>query len=411
MTSGFMENLAARWPFWVGISARRVLRLYLLLSGLMMFILLMIALTIDMAKYLPDVRLKAENMDQPLAQVLLPYLGYRAVDIVTRLLPMACFLGLFLAEILRAFRLERIILAFAGFSPVKSLPVILLFAILVGSIEAALETRLRPWAVFAQVDLGLGAYGRRFDPQLSENPVWFVIGDTAIRARILRGEAPELRDIEMFRGLDQSRLTSVLVAARATPGGADKTWRFEYVTEWQADADGRRYKMQKTPVREITLELLPEQVRYYNIDSYYLPTKDLNRIATMHDAETASDADTAIWRRWSAFLLPGAFAFLGASLAQVGYRARRASVVPLIFYALVGYLSIVSVKVLWALGELGVLAAPVAVLGSIAGTILVAITLQISQSRARIQWSNLWRNLWVLGKKQASKIPKADPKS
>lgn len=389
MRRDLLNYLGARWPFWCGISARQTLRLYLLLAGLMMFILLMIALTIDMAKYLPAVQQKAESLELPLVQVLLPYLGYRSVDIITRLLPMACFLGLFLAEIMRTHRLERTILAFGGYSPAKGVRVVLLFAFFVGAIETTLETRVRPLAVFAQVDLGLGAYGRRFNPELSKKPAWFVIGDTAIRARIMRGAAPEMHAIEMFRGLSQSRLTSVLTAERALPSETPLHWRFENGSEWRL-GDDDKYTLYKFTTRDIALDLLPEQVRYHNIDGYYLPSEDLDKIASMRAADTASNADVSIWRRWSAFLLPGAFAFLGASLAQVGYSGRRYSFATLIFFALFGYLSIVSVKVLWALGELGVLSAPVAVLGSITGTIVLASALQISQNLPRLRWRAFW---------------------
>jgi hypothetical protein len=79
-------------------------------------------------------------------------------------------------------------------------------------------------------------------------------------------------------------------------------------------------------------------------------------------------------------LLPGAFALLGASLAQMGYSGRVQNIRVLAGLAFFGYISIVSVKVFWALGELGVFPPSAAVLSSLLLALSGSIFIQYRRS-------------------------------
>jgi len=373
-----------------GINTRAEVGLYLRATILVMLILLVTAIAIDLAANMSGITDKAQQTGVARLSILAPYLLYRSVDIVTRLLPQACFLGVFMAEILRARRFERVILALSGASPLRGLSAILLFSLLAGSVQGINEIWLRPAAVFAQIDLGVGAYGRRFRPGLRNTASWFIIGNDALRARLVTGAAAEMRDVELFRGIDRQRLTSVVMAARAVPGDRPGQWRLGKVVTWTRDPGKASYtpKFEETAIMSIAIN--PAEVIYNGVAPYFLGQRTLQTLAAIPGRPMSDDANVALWRRYTAILLPGVFAFLGAGLAQIGYPGRREHMPLLIGLAVFGYLSIVSVKVFWALGEQGVLSPPVAVMASVLFALAIGVLVQIMQvlPRARL---HLWQ--------------------
>ncbi len=371
-----------------GISTRYTLALYLRSTLLIMLILLVTAIAIDLAQTMRGITGRAKATGSSQLSVLAPYLAYRSVDIITRLLPQACFFGVFLAEIIRARRLERVILAISGVSPWRALAPVLLFSTLTGAIQALNENWARPEAVFAQINLGVGAYARWFKPGLKDRPNWFLLGSDALRAKLKIGGNPEMRDIELFRGLDQPRLSSVVMAQRAVPTDKPGIWHLSNAVIWRAQPDKSAYIPRHYRVVDTPIALSPVQVSYSGIAGYYLPSKVLAKIAAVPAVPTSNDADVAIWRRWTAALLPGIFAFLGAGLAQIGYPGRSQNIGRLVGLAVFGYLSIVSVKVFWALGEHGVITAPVAVLSPLLFALAIGLLAQLGQilPQARISF-------------------------
>lgn len=343
-----------------GIATRRAVLDYLAGVGLIMFILLIVAWTIDLSRTLPDLRADAAARGVPVLSVAVPYLIVRAADIVTRLLPMACFLGVFLAEIFRRLRLETVILQAAGATPLRMLAAVLIFAALAGPLQSRLERAWRPAAVAWQIDMGHGAYAERFRRGWTFAHHWVVSGDMAIRAEVLRDDPPAMRDVLIFTGIRAPQLKTVYSATRATPGTAPGQWVLHDGSTWQA-AEGAE---SGTVFDELTLslDLIPEQLRYFRVQAFYIPDAPLRALAAQGGARGAADANVAVWRRRTAWLLPGAFALFGFCLAGLGFAGRGLNPPRLIALAGFGYVTVVSVKVFWALGELGTLSAPAAVL-------------------------------------------------
>ncbi|MEL7117684.1 MAG: LptF/LptG family permease, partial [Pseudomonadota bacterium] len=137
-----------------GVASRRAVRDYLVFTGLFALILLAVAWTIDLADNFDEVQWVADVRQQPLYEVLLPYLTYRAVDIVLRLLPVSIFFGIFIAEIYRRARLDTVILSAAGAGPLRLLGPIALYGAIMGAANWALESYGRPAAIEAQIKLG-----------------------------------------------------------------------------------------------------------------------------------------------------------------------------------------------------------------------------------------------------------------
>ncbi|WP_282158785.1 LptF/LptG family permease [Shimia thalassica] len=334
-----------------GIAARRVFATYLLAISFSMFVLLVIALAIDLASHLDDVRAKADDTGASTSALLLPYMGYRAADIITRLLPMACLIGGLIAELLRRQRLEDVILDAAGASPSITLGALLAVGLVTGIAQTALEGSIRPHAVANQVKLGLGSYAERFKSGETA-PVWFLDGNRAMQAKVYRADAPELRDVRLYDGLTESSLTSITHATRAIPVEGNQMWRLEGIVRWQIK-DGYPQSPERLAQMDIAFPLTSAHVQYHGVLGFYLPYERLQELSSIAASHRSPDAETAIVRRYAAFFLPGIFALLGASLARVSQRGRVLAPFRLLMLGTMGYLSLVSVKVFWALGEFG----------------------------------------------------------
>lgn len=340
------------WRRHTGLAVRAMVRGDLAAIGFMMFILLVVALTIDLAKWLDTVRARAEATDSPLWQVLLPYIGYRSTDIVTRLLTMACVAGGFVVTLLRHQRLDDVVLAAAGASPSLRLTALLISGLLLGTVQMAGENWLRPAAVEAQVAANLGDYGNRYH-DTDVGTQWVLTDTRALRASVTRGPETQLSNLMLFDGIDQPALTHVLHADTATPRGLLNVWTLKDVTIW----DTTQKSPEIEPKLDLATNISAEKLRWYGIDGYYLPNDVARIIAATDTSEatpTAADAATALAVRKVAIFLPGIFAFLGVSLASLGTQGRRFSPFNLLALATVGYLAVVSVKVFWALGIHGV---------------------------------------------------------
>lgn len=358
-----------------GLAVRAMVRGDLAAIGFMMFVLLVVALTIDLAKWLESIRAEAAATGQSLHDLLLPYVAYRATDIITRLLTMACVAGGFIVTLLRHQRLDDVVLAAAGASPSLRLSSLLITGLLLGSIQLAGESWLRPAAVDAQVRANLGDYGARYH-NTDMGTQWLLQDGRALRATLHRGPDAALSNLMVFEGVDQPQLARILHAQRATPTQTPDIWSLTNVTLWNtAGPDPTRHLTDL----EVPLALNRENLRWFGIDGYYLPNASAQAIAASGTA-AATDAATALAVRKVAIFLPAIFVFLGISLASVGTRGRRLSPFRLLALATVGYLSVVSVKVFWALGIHGVLPPMLAASLPALFALLLASLLQLHQA-------------------------------
>ena len=179
----------------------------------------------------------------------------------------------------------------------------------------------------------------------------------------------------MYRGYAEGKLQLVVASPRATPSTIRNLWVFEDAlvcnTSRGPDCDWK----EGAPV---ALDLVPEEVTYFNVPAFYLPNGPLQKLADAQTAQHFADIRTAVWRRRIAGLLPFAFALLGASLAQVVWSGRTASPVAIVAVGFCGYLTLVALKVCWSLGEIGTLpgflAASLPVALALAGVAVIQFT-------------------------------------
>ncbi|MAQ83579.1 MAG: hypothetical protein CMH12_10135 [Maritimibacter sp.] len=370
------EALQRVRTMFLGIATRRALIEYLLSVAAVMFLLTMIAYTIDLARIFPDIRWQSTYQETALPSVLLPYLLQRGVDIVTRMLPVAMFFGPFLAEIGRRLRLETVILATAGAGPGHRLAALLWLALILGGIYTGLEARWRPAAIQAQVETGLGDYAERYDDRWLEGR-WVVNGDVAMRADLRRGAQPEMRNLLVFNGIGAAELASVVGAERAVPTDTPDVWRLEDVTEWTPET-GSTLRTARTS--EAPLLLTSAQLTHYGIAPYVLSTADLRTLARAPtETHYLPGIRTALWQRRLAIFLPGTVAFLAVAFATLGFDGRRILYPRLIGLAAAGYILTVSLKVFWALGQQGTVAPSTAVATALAVPLVIGTVAFVRQ--------------------------------
>jgi len=284
-----------------GIAARRALFDYVFITGLMIFVLLAIAWTIDLAETYPQIQRVAQERNVSVLSLLAPYMGYRAVDIILRLLPVSCFFGIFIAEVYRRFRLDTVVLSAAGASSWRLLGPIVVFGLLFGALSQQLESRWRP-AV-------------------------------------------------LFKGMQSDALEAVYQVDRMAPSDAAGGWHLSGVTVWNESAKVGRIVEDLT----LSLDLTQEEIVHFGIPGLYLRTAPLR--ALYENAYPGSRvqiwADVAVWRRNTIFFMPFVIAALALSLARLGYVGRMMHIPRLIALGSFGYISVITLKVFFSMGEIG----------------------------------------------------------
>lgn len=364
-----------------GIVTWRMVKQHLALVGLMMFILLMVAWTIDLASEFNRVKRTAIENDRAVAGVVYRYLLYRGADIVAHLLPMAVFFGVFLSEILRRMRSETVILDAAGVTPLRLLVGVLWLGAILGGLQGMLEARWRPAAIKAQVEESLGHYGRHFREGWTGRAHWFFSGNVMLRAEVFRAPAPEMRNVVVFQGTDQHRLTAIYRAERMVPGAQDFTWRMSDVALWP---EGNK-AVETRETLDLTLLLLPLSLRYIGVDKYFLSTEELRAFRVLPPQDRPAEVQMATWRRRISWLIPAVYAVMAIVLARAGFDGRQAVIPKLIGLAATGYIAVVSLKVCWSVGELGVMPAFLASTGGMlfSGALALVVSQRLLFKRLR----------------------------
>ena len=199
-----------------GVYSRYTTAHYLQYAAVTLIGLVTVALTIDLSEWLSRV------MAHPragggfhTALFICRYAALRCADIVGRLLPFACFLGVLWYEIAAILSRQRITIWVTGRSTLQCLAPVLALGFVAGIIQYSFETYLRPLAVRIQIDQNIGEFGQRFDRRDHVNSDWFFAGNDVVRARIGFNPTPELQNLLLIRNDADGRLIDVVTADRA----------------------------------------------------------------------------------------------------------------------------------------------------------------------------------------------------
>jgi hypothetical protein len=343
-------------------------------------IVLLLALTIDFAEHAAAVLSAGEAAGHP--GPILRYALYRSADILLRQMPIIAIATGFLAEALRVRRGEAVILAAAGATRMPAVAAILILALALGALQTVLESRLRPAAVWAQVDLGLGDYATRFGPRRT-GFVWIDLPAGALRAQaLIDRDAPALENALFLPAPGAASGAVIVEAARLNPldlaspdiavGTLTGDWSATEATFYLGRDETQAERRDQVT---LALGLDPLRVAYLGVPSFYLTQPVLERLRL--GPLPSADIETAVARRVWSWALPGAFLLLGLALAARVIPSRGLRPVPLLAGLFAAYLSTVALRVFWALSEMGSLPAAVAVATPLAGVWAVAAGLLI----------------------------------
>lgn len=341
-----------------GIMARQDFRGQALSVVTVQVVLLLIAISLDLARYFDQVVSSADaTIPGGRALMLAWYLGLRMTDMVTRLLPIAVFVGVLGFEIWSILSRRRAIHWISGRHPLRILLPAAAVGLVLGPLQFMLETQWRPAAVLTQAAAELGAYGAQFERSRPKQPVWFLSKDRIVHAEVRYGPPAELVDVDVYRLDDDGRVREVMRSARAVPSGTRDIWVFRDAKRWSRDANDPKSMRISVPPGEqlLPIPLHPLAVTYLGVPAKYIPDEDLRQIVAS-DTEMLVGADHHVWlevRRANA-LMPLAMALLAASVSLFAGATRPGPAV-LIFCTLTGYSLHVGIRVCIAAGELQIL--------------------------------------------------------
>ena len=340
-----------------GIIARQDFRGHLLFVVTVQIVLLLVAISIDLARYFDQVTSAAGPGLVDRVALLAWYLGLRIVDMVTRLLPIAVFVGVLAFELWSILTRRRAIHWISGRHPLRVLVPAAAAGLVLVPLQYMLETRWRPEAVLIQSAAKLGAYGERYVRDRPTKPVWFMSGERLVHADIRFGPPAELVDVDIYHLDDLGRVGEVIRAAQAEPTAERDVWRLRDAIHWGRDpASPSAMRVTKWPGEEVlTIPLHPLAVTYMGVPAKYVPDADLRTIVAS-GTDMLVGADHHVWLevRRANTLMPLAMALLAAAVSLLA-GARRPSLPVLIGCVFAGYSIHVAIRVLIAAGELRLL--------------------------------------------------------
>jgi lipopolysaccharide export system permease protein len=295
------------------------------------------------------------------------YCLIRSPDILTRLLPIGCFLGVLASETLHSLSLARLMISNTGRSPLQCIVPALLFAAAVGVIQYTLEVYVRPAGIQAQADARLGDYGIRFDRTPGRFRSWIASGDYIVKARIAPRE-PALDSLTVYELDPDGRISSVIAARRATPKGNSGEWSLREGERWGTNTSTRappleteksmlnsELSVQTSAFDELSLNLKldPLWVSQLGITAKFLRADVLARLSnTEGGLFSVSAYRTWVQVRYASLLFPGGMALLAASLSLL-LLTQDARWGALLGIALAGYAGHIGMKLLVLFGENG----------------------------------------------------------
>ncbi len=349
-------------------------------------LLLCVAIAIDLAKHLNEVMARRPaNAGLPGilsgTRHLLWYLSLRIVDMVTRLLPFAVFGGVLGYEMWSLFSRRRAIHWASGRHPLQLLGGVLWIGLAFGSLQYFLDAVGRPAAVMTQAAERLGAYGRRFERDITPNRRWIIAPSQIIEARIRFRPSPILIEPAVYSLDSNGRVSMVIRANIAQPIGSGEYWRLIESQIWTADPSVELNQTSYALDRIVRLNVRPLDLAYFSIPAKYVPQSSLSAILADRIADVER-GEKAVWlhlRRANA-VLPGLLALLAvaASLVVGAYRPGAAAMLGL---AAVGYGAHAAIKTIVTLGEVGALSAVATAWGPPALVLALSIGLLLAGLR------------------------------
>ncbi len=388
------ENPMTRTPSWARpsfILVRYTFIGYLQCVAVIYACILCVALAADFTVSLRGV-VNAGPQDDILGQTLwiAYYISLRIPDMTGNFIGVVAFVGVLWWEIMQSKSGQRVAAWNGGQSPARSLFAVALLGLLVGGVQYACDAWLRPAAVEAQMQIGLGKLGQRYDVRLSDKPVWATVGDDILLARIEYGTPTVLHDLFLFRLDAEGRLEGVAQADAARLTDRPNYWRVENAS-WAevveesfafgaSDGKGDFLDTEPPAISEradselLMIDLDPELFMFRSVQAEYLSRERMRGAVERGEPRyLQDDYKTRLHYHVSHAFYPALMAALAATLA-IFVIGKQTPILTYVLIALSGYVGHVLMKVSATLGELGYLPPIFAAwVGAMAIALLVAL--------------------------------------
>ncbi len=288
----------------------------------------------------------------------------RSLDLFPRFIALASFLAVLWTEISHTVSRERILVWNTGRAPLRCLMPVILFALMLGTIQFSFDAYIRPAAMAIQIDQHLGNRGEQFDRHATTEKHWIASGNALLLSRLDFGPPPVLRDLTLYRLDENGRLSEVVNAISAVPGTQTDRWILRQGSYWTIPPESRsgvasvpllsrstKENAIRFEQREINLSIDPLWISVWGIYPEYLPQAQLAALA--HGASPKDPRALFVTRYYVNYanaLMPGAMALLAASLCLLLFAfdaplGRQLAMLP------VGYAGHLTMKTFILMGE------------------------------------------------------------
>lgn len=338
----------------MSVLTRYLNRMFLVRFAVVLFGVIGFAAVIDLIEVGPElVRLEEGGLAAGLR-----YFGLRLPIMLSELMPLAALIAglLTVADLLR--HRELVVIWSAGVRPLATLRMLLPVGLLLVGAKFAIDDVALPRATTELRLWGIGEYRHRPGEGQSGQDYWVRSGDDIVQISALAAAAGKVENITIYRRDPQGLLTERVSAGRAEPipGG----WRLLEATrspvgaqvaerlpayDWPGVIDLERISLLARPPRELSLSQLWDIARG---GGYGLRAPEPYR--------------TWLHQRLASAFVPMLLMMLGFALVR--RFSRTASIAPVFMAAVgIGFTLIILSGVTSALGEVGVLAPPLAAWG------------------------------------------------
>lgn len=326
-------------------------RMFMVRFGVVLFGIIGFAIVVDLL----DVAEDLAQSEGGAAGATLRYIGLRAPIMLSELMPIAAMIAglLTVADLMR--HRELVVIWSSGVRPLALLGLMLPAALLLVAAKFAIDDLAAPRAAAGLRAWGIGEYRHRPVDGQAGAFTWLRSGGDIVRLSSGALDAGRLEAVTVFRRGPDGILTERLEAATAVPvpGG----WRLQGVTRARVTPRS----IERLPALELPLAIDLEQVRLMTRPPRELPLTKLAEIAGAggYGLRALEPYRTWLHQRVAGALVPGLLMLL--AFALVRRFSRTASIAPVFLTAVaIGFSFLITSGVSSALGEVGLLAPPLA---------------------------------------------------
>lgn len=358
----------------MSVLTRYLNRMFLVRFAVVLFGIIGFATVVDLLDVAEDL------VRAPEGPVLagLRYIGLRLPIMLSELMPIGALIAglLAVADLLR--HRELVVIWGSGVRPLTVLRLLLPAGLALVAVKFAVDDMALPRAANELRLWGIGEYRHHPADGQAGDYYWLRSGDDVIRLSANAVSVGRLADLTVFRRGPDGILTERLQAPTATP--VEGGWQLEQVT--RTEVGGRPERL---PAFELPVTIDVEQLRLMARPPRELPLYQLAAISAAggYGLRALEPYRTWLHQRVASALVPMLLMML--AFALVRRFSRTASIAPVFLTAVaIGFTFLIASGVASALGEVGLVAPPLAAWAPTAVLATLVLALGVSDGLRRV---------------------------